>query len=192
MGVTIPPLVSPCDVVGVFRSGAPQRRGKTSSRPLQCPFIIAVDSREQAPYSFHGIHADSNQSYRPLLIETSRVTLAQGDYSILDHSHAISIERKSKQDLFGTLSAGRDRFEAELQRLSEQVIHSTVIVEAEWSEILRDPPEFSKLHPKTVFRSVLAWQQRFPSVHWLMMPGRRLAELATFRVLDRCWRDINK
>lgn len=192
MAVTIPKSFLPSDVSRVFKSGAPARRGRTSSKPLACPFTIAVDTREQSPYSFATLHADSNHSYRPLVVATARQTLHQGDYSILSHTHAIAIERKSKQDLFGTLSAGRDRFEAELQRLSDCVIHSEVVVECELSEILNDPPEFSSLHPKTVIRSIIAWKQRFPSVHWNLLPGREIAEQYTFRVLERYWREFTK
>lgn len=193
MSFTIAPSVlTERDVEQVYKTGPAQRRGRTSEKPLLCPFTVAIDTREQAPYSFASIHADSNRSYRPLTIDTQRITLYQGDYSIIGQTHAIAIERKSKQDLFGTLSAGRERFEQELHRLSECVIWSCVIVEAEWSEILSNPPEFSGLHPKTVFRSVLAWEQRFPSVHWKLVPNRRIAEQTTFRMLERWWRDRQK
>lgn len=62
-----------------------------------------------------------------------------------------------------------------------------------WIDALRElsagPPEFSSLNPKTVYRSVLAWQQRYPAVHWWFCVNRRHAEVTTFRVLERFWRD---
>lgn len=196
MAICIPSHITPSDVESVFRSGPAQRRGRTSSRPLHCPFTILVDTREQFPYSFSGLHADSDRSYRPLIVETQRETLYQGDYSIhcgeKSHATGIVIERKSKQDLFGTLSAGRDRFEDELHRLQECVIHPFIVVEAERSECINNPPEFSGLLPKTVFRSVMAWEMRFPSVHWWWCMSRNDAEKVTFRLLERYWRECQK
>ena len=43
--------------------------------------------------------------------------------------------------------------------------------------------------PKTVYRSVIAWQQRY-DVHWLFAPGRPFAEKTTYHILDRFYRDI--
>lgn len=62
-----------------------------------------------------------------------------------------------------------------------------------WVEMLEaampGPPEYSQLDPKIVFRTILCWQQRFTSTHWLLCPDRRFAEIATFRVLERFYKD---
>lgn len=47
------------------------------------------------------------------------------------------------------------------------------------------PPPRSRLDPKTVFRSVLAWQQRYPNIHWWFCPNREFAEVTTLRILER-------
>lgn len=191
--ITQPHLISPRDIQAIYRpSSAPEIRGRISDRPLACPFTIAVDTREQAPFSFSSIRANSDRSYRPLIIDTQRTTLQQGDYSIVGHELQIAIERKSKTDLFGTLSAGRERFENELQRLSQHVNWSAVIVESEMSGILEHPPEFSQLSAKSVVGSVVAFMVRYPSVHWLFMPGRQAAELMCFRLLERYWKELEK
>jgi hypothetical protein len=62
---------------------------------------------------------------------------------------------------------------------------AAVVVEADWEKILKHPPDFSRLNPKTIFRSVIAWQQRYPRVHWWMGPDRRFAEIVTLRILER-------
>jgi hypothetical protein len=36
---------------------------------------------------------------------------------------------------------------------------------------------------------VIAWQQRYPRVHWWLCPGRAFAEVTTYRILERYWRD---
>jgi len=125
-------LIQPADVQRVFRSSVADspkpKRGKASDKPVACPFTIAIDTREQAPYYFNNLHAGSDKSYRPMEIQTARVTLQQGDYSIVGHESHVAIERKSKADLFGTLSAGRERFQRELERLTNCVKRSAVVV----------------------------------------------------------------
>ncbi len=152
--------------------------------PILCPFVILVDGREKAPYHFDGITADADIDHRLVVIKTRWARLRTGDYTIEGFEDRIAIERKSLEDLFGTLGQGRDRFRAELERLNGMDA-AAVVVEAGWSEILEDPPAWSKLPPKTVFRSIISWQQRFPRVHWWMMPDRRLAEITTFRILEK-------
>jgi hypothetical protein len=66
-------------------------------------------------------------------VETHAVGLA--DYSILGLEKHIQIERKSLSDLFGTIGARRDRFEAEIKRLHEDCKAAYVIIEAGWPEI---------------------------------------------------------
>jgi hypothetical protein len=174
------------------------------------PFVVVVDSREQSPYSFEGIRADAAQRRRRIDIPTLVQGLPSGDYSIEGYANEIACERKSINDLFNTLSQGRRRFTAELERLNAMRF-ACVVVEAEWSEILRVPckccgvgptnmhrhahwPSLprSLLPPKNVFRSVLAYQQRFPRVHWLMCVDRRHAEVTTFRVLERFWKTLER
>src|SRR5262249_14836756 len=113
--------------------------------------------------------------------------LPSGDYSIVDHEDRIAVERKSLKDLYGTIGRGRRRFERELGRLNALAV-AEVVVEADWYTVLTTPPPRTKLRPKTVFRSVVAWKQRFRNVHWCFAGPRRLAEVMTFRTLERYWR----
>lgn len=164
-----------------------KRRGERP--PVESPFTVIVDTREQLGYRFESVRADRSTDplQRPISIPYVRRFLSQGDYSIVGYETAVAIERKSISDLFGTLGSGRRRFESELSRLQVTCQFAAVVVESEWSEILSGPPTWSKLNPKTVFRSVLAWQQRFPRVHWHLMPGRTAAEITTYRILERFW-----
>lgn len=152
-------------------------------------FVLPVkqDTREQSPYSFEGIGWDASDSGGPgktLTIETVRGTLKSGDYSLVGYESRVAVERKSLADLYGTLGQGRDRFERELVRLS-QMEFAAVVVEATWPEVCAEPPEHTKLPPKIVFRSVVAWSVRYPTVHWIPAGPRRLAEITTFRLLER-------
>lgn len=156
--------------------------------PVTAPFTVVIDSREQRPFTFEGFRTDSRQRYAPLVVPTVVAGLGQGDYSLLGHEHRMAVERKSLADLYGTLGQGRERFERELQRL-HQLEWAMVVVEADWEDILCRPPELSKLNPKTIFRSVIAWMQRYRNVHWWAADGRRAAEAVTLRCLERWHKD---
>lgn len=155
---------------------------------LISPFIVAVDTREQNPFTFLDLKADARQKRRPLQIRCLRRTLQAGDYSLVGLEGEISIERKSLADCFSTLGQQRDRFERELGRLAAYR-WAAVVVEADWPAILGEPPERSQLNPKTIHRSVIAWQMRFPNIHWWTCFSRRFAEITTYRLLERYWKD---
>jgi ERCC4-type nuclease len=148
------------------------------------PRAVLIDRREKAPYSFTGFSTDVRQRKKPLRVLTRITDLPSGDYSLAGLQDEIAVERKSLEDAFNTIGKGRNRFERELTRLSG-LRFAAVVVEAEWSTILNSPPAESQLAPKVIFRSVITWQQQFPSVHWWFTPGRRPAEIVTFRILER-------
>jgi hypothetical protein len=177
--------------------------------PIHCPFVIISDTREQSPYTFAGLNhdvtvdsldhnevdpysftgltADSNQKYAPLLVKTVRIGLGQGDYAVFGLPGLV-VERKSKADLFGSV-VRRANFIRRLELMTELKRVAFVVVEAELSEILRNPPEYSKLSPKSLSRTIIAWMTRYPLVHWLFLPDRDVAEAYTFRILERWYRD---
>ena len=163
-----------------------------------CPFTVAIDTREQAAWTFHGIATDGTRAKpaAPMIVPTEVKTLQTADYSIVGCEDRVVIERKSLSDLYGTLGGGRVRFTNELERMAAIAAHPAggaawVIVEANWQSILYGPPQEMKMTPKSVYRSVLAWQQREPfrRIHWLMMDTRELAERFAFRCLQRWWED---
>ena len=156
------------------------------NEPLTVPFVIAIDSREKLPYRFDGLRANKRQHNRPLKIRTEWRPLKTGDYAILGLEHRFTVERKSKTDLFGTLGKGRQRFVNEMQRLAA-LPTAAVVVESSWHDVLCNPPELSRLNVKTIHRTVIAWQFKYPHVHWYFMGDRRLAEITSFRLLEKCY-----
>lgn len=150
--------------------------------------VIVCDTREQEPYTFAGLKSDAVDGGHVMTVRTERRTLKSGDYSLAGFETRVAVERKSLADLFGTIGQGRDRFERELERLSEYEF-ATVMIESTWPEILSAPPVHSKLPPKTVLRSAIAWQQRYPNVHWFTAGTRRTAEAITLRILERFWKE---
>lgn len=147
---------------------------------------MIIDTREQAPWGFDNLTDGADE--KPLVIQTEKATLNSGDYSISGFESQISIERKSKEDLYSTLTGGRERFERELERL-QAMLWSIVIVEASLWEVVHNPPVGSRVLPKSIFRSVIALEQRFAKTHWRFCDERRFAEVYAFRVLERFWKD---
>jgi ERCC4-type nuclease len=160
----------------------------TTSDYTISPFTILIDTREQAPYSFRGFLADANRDNAPLVVPVKTATLQTGDYSIDTMKDQVAVERKSLSDLYGTIGQGRERFERELVRLDDMEF-AAVVIEAGWSAIIGHPPTHSELRPKTVYRSIIAWQQRYPRVHWWACDTRTFAERTTLRILQRFWTD---
>ena len=163
-----------------------------TNEALIFPATVKIDTREQLGFTFADIYADAAQGRKLLTIPMVVGTLQSGDYSLEGFENLVACERKSIDDLFSTIAHGRKRFEAELSRLNGMK-YAAVVVEGDWQAILADPPPVrSQLPGKIVFRSVLAWTQRYPNCHWFMMPSRRLAEVTTFRILERFLRDNAK
>lgn len=152
------------------------------------PFLLLVDDREGLPFAFANIKADARDGHKPIAVRSEVRRLLTGDYSIDGYQDRIAIERKSHGDLFSTLGQRREPFEAELARLNEMDF-AAVVIESSWYQIAFEPPERSRMNPKCVMRSILAWSQRFPRVHWFPMGSRAMAEVTTYRLLERFYRD---
>jgi ERCC4-type nuclease len=160
---------------------------------LPSPFAVVVDDREGLPFSFPNIKGDVREGCKRIAVVTETRRLLTGDYTLRringpSYEDRIAIERKSHGDLYSTLGQRRAEFEAELERLNEMTF-AAVVVESSWHQIACEPPERSRLNPKTVMRSILAWSQRFPRVHWFPMGSRAMAEATTYRLLERYYRD---
>lgn len=184
-GSTTPPTPHPRKHGGAIAA--------VDAEPLLLPFTIAISSAEQLPWTFQGIHADSRQNNRPLLVPIQRMYLKTGDYSIVGHESLLAGERKSFEDLFRTLGTERERFEREHQRMAEMIAaggHAFVLIEAEYGDCLI-PPSYSKLNPRTIYQTAIAWGQRY-RVPWIFCGDRRGAELRCFRELEMWWRIHSK
>lgn len=161
--------------------------------PAICPFVVIVDTREQAPFSFQGIRNDSDKKYRPLIVYTERAGLATGDYSIKGFENRIAIERKSLADLFSTFTHERERFIRELERM-QSLEFAAVIIEGTEGQIANGPDRVDRtdVHKttigKTCLRSIIAWEQRY-NVRFHACESRAWAERRTFRMLERFWKD---
>jgi ERCC4-type nuclease len=89
---------------------------------------IIIDTREQRPLEFE----------HPYITEVIRQKLIVGDYCAEytdGHKPSIIFERKSLEDLFGTLSQGYKRFKKEIIKAKENKILLIIIIETSLTRI---------------------------------------------------------
>lgn len=175
---------------------------------LECPFTVMVDTAEQMAYSFRKMRADADKKHAIWMVKTVRMNCGRhphslGDYSIVGAYGSVAIERKSKEDAWGTvlgwttgwehdrdIAGRRERFEQELANLNE-IESSIVICEATLGTLVAQAPEWgvkpAALNGKIFFRSIISYQQRFPRVQWCFADTPKMAENFAFRWLYRYW-----
>ena len=127
---------------------------------------ILVDAHERYPYRF------ANQQTR-----TQRAPLACGDYAVQVEGQTVAaVERKSLDDLIGSVSSGRLRFAlGELAALPR----AAVVVEDRYSRIFAQ----DRVRPAQVADGLAELQVRWPSVPIVFCETRKLAEEWTYRYL---------
>lgn len=176
-----------------------------------CPFTVIVDSAEQAPFAFERIAAHkrdwtadvkwriSQELLTPdkvvLSVPTQRKSLGEsrGDYSLVGYEGRAHIERKSVEDAQGTIlgyAERHERFIRELEFLAS-IECKAVVIEGSLGQVLATVTARGKRsvddNRRSLYGQVLAWQQDY-AVPWIFCDSRRLAEVTTFRILERYWR----
>jgi hypothetical protein len=163
------------------------------------PITILADDRESAPYTFSdmvsrpvmtdGLTADEVHELTVRYdVTVIRQRLLAGDYSLPGATNLVAVERKTLEDLYGTLTdpTRRNRFRTELGVMNAMarpggLTSAVVLVEEDWRE--GSPPE----HPyyRVIPDQVERLRDEFPSVAWEVpgQPGRRGAEVAAFLFL---------
>jgi len=137
---------------------------------------ILIDSREQAPYAF--------QRYEGVTVETS--TLQTGDYSLSGLQDRVALERKSLDDLTGTLTKGRERFERECER-GRGFDYFGLVIEASLEDV-RGHKYQSQMTPQSLLQSLAAFSVRYGlHVHWC--GNRAGGEYMTHAVLSKYLRE---
>ena len=130
-----------------------------------------MDTREQRPFSFSRYAA-----------VVTRGTLKTGDYSPTEFADLCAVERKSLDDLIGSLTTGRDRFEREMERLSHYEC-GAVICEGSFEDLIRGRYT-SKALPHSMAQSCIALSVRF-KIPFLWAGSRDAAEYLTFWTIQK-------
>ena len=135
---------------------------------------IIVDSREQKPYLFDGY-------------KTVTHCLPVGDYSLSNLENEISIERKSLNDMIGSLSSGRERFEKEIQRGS-QLLYFSLIIESSLNDLLSGKYR-SRMLPASAVQTLLSWSVKY-RLPVFFAESRQHGEKITLSLLQKYARAI--
>lgn len=111
---------------------------------------IIIDTREQSRLNF------KHKSITEVIIKGLNV----GDYTALfsdGFQPPMVFERKSINDLYGTLSKGYDRFKKEIERAKEQHIQLIIIVEGNLSKVLYGVPYSQRTPESLVYQIFTIW-----------------------------------
>jgi hypothetical protein len=151
-------------VVGTARPGA-RIPGRRASGLVDLE--IVVDTRERYPFRFSRQQAT-----------TTRAPLLAGDYAVrrADGSIVAAVERKTLEDLAGSLSNGTLVFE--LAKLGE-VPRAAIVVEERYSSLVKHAYTPAGFLPDMLARV----QVRYPEIPIVFAETRPLAEEWTFRWL---------
>lgn len=140
-------------------------------------FTIIIDTREQLPYDFPGE-------------STSHETMQTGDYTVKGFEDTFAVERKSLDDLVGTISSGRARFLKEIER-AQAFERFVVVIEADYSDVddYRDkkncPNYYSRMHPNSVLGTVEKWPLKFDKLDFVWAGDRTGAKALTLDLLRK-------
>ncbi len=130
---------------------------------------------------------------KPLDLPNCQVTkLNFGDYSIENNADKIYFERKSLNDFLGTMSAGFDRFDRELQRCQDENAYLVVLIEETYINLTSYPflPHMKNVRAKpnfiaSRFRYLI---QKYPlNVQFFAVDGRKEA----VRMINKIFRIKN-
>ena len=131
---------------------------------------IVIDTREQLPYAFES---------------SMTKTLKSGDYSILGLEDKVAVERKTKEDAYGSCGARRVRFEKEMVRLSK-FDYAAVVIEASLSSLLT-PPSYTKVRPLVVVNSFVSWSVKY-GVYVFFASNREYGRNLVQLILQKYWK----
>lgn len=110
---------------------------------------IIIDSREQTPLNF--------TRWTDVAVEVG--TLTTGDYALKNLETRAACERKSLNDLVGSLSSGRERFEAELTRARGFDLFC-IVAECSMQDVAEHKYR-SKMSSESVLQSLFTYQCRY-------------------------------
>lgn len=141
------------------------------------PFTIIIDTREQTPWAF--------PDEQPLM----SAALPAGDYSIAGYEQVIALERKSLNDLVGTVIRDRDRFHRELVKL-KSYRRKAVVIEASIADVFECRYK-SEAHPYSILGAVQSLHMTF-DIPFLWWHSREYAQWMAAKWFEHAWKKIQK
>lgn len=130
---------------------------------------LLIDTREPWPHPW--------QKHLPD-VEFHREGLETGDIALAGNP-SIVIERKTTSDFLGSITAGRDRFEAELKR-SRMLDFFCIIVEGTLIDVMEDR---GGMNSESLLGTIAAFSRRYCPI--LFCGTERYAARVAFRILSQ-------
>lgn len=117
--------------------------------------------------------------------------LAFGDYSAIIHGTVVPIvfERKSQQDLHGTLGKGHDRFKRELERAKQANFKLVLMIEGTYTDIWNGC-EYSQIEGKTILKVLATMYTKYDLEYHFCETRRVMARriVDTFSAIERSYK----
>lgn len=134
--------------------------------------MFIIDTREQKPLP---------------LTPAKFQKLEVGDYTTKKLLNKFHVERKSLQDLYGTLTKGNNRFKYELFRAAWHRIEIVVVVEGSYESFInKEFPggEDRKVNKGTLIKLVEAFKKRY-HLTFIFTPNRKAAKKAILALFSK-------
>lgn len=122
-------------------------------------------------------YVDTREQLELTVANKCAMKLSVGDYTVSSPLYSdLFIERKSLNDLAGTLSSGFDRFTRELERAKSLGAYLVILVEEPYSEALNYSPYTSfakKINGQFLFHKIRSLMTQFDGLQFVFCSNRK-------------------
>lgn len=175
------------------------------SKITRSPFTVIIDTKETNPWSFDNIPGMKGEGR--IEVPTRRMTMGtgMGDYGIAEARCAkacwqMSIERKSIDDLFGSILGRRRLLEEEMANLN-RMKYAAVMVEGPLEKVITYHPSYWEDQGMTeeqqlskqrvVIGTIRSWSMKYPRVDWWFL-SRSMCPIWAYRLMWKFWKDYKE
>jgi hypothetical protein len=173
------------------------RHAPESNRFEAAPFAVNFDHRERAGgWRFEGLRAGSEGKYRQLIVPTVECHMHTADYTatLPDGTQIpVLIERKSGDDLLGSICGGHVNLRKEHERMQRLIKEAgffcCLVCEASLSELLDtvESPMWSRsVGSELLLGCAASWPAKY-GVPWYFTGSRAAAERLAYKTLHKAW-----
>ena len=170
-----------------------RRRVNDRDIPYTVPFVVLRDHRERSGgWRFEGLHAGSDKDYRPLTVQTRELYLPTGDYTaetLFGEQVPVIIERKSADDMLGSIIGGHTNLRKEHERMHALVEQAgyfcCLICEAALSDLITEmesPRWGRRASGELLLGCAASWPARY-GVPWYFCGTRSVAERLALKIV---------
>lgn len=150
-------------------------RKKKKRKKKEPGFTVVIDTQEQLPYYFK---------------KSIRKKIKTGDYSIEGLENIITIERKTKSDIYQSLGKERPRFKREAIRMVG-FEYAAIVIECNLKDLTEPPPFVEKMTGKKVINALISWSIKY-RIHVFFASDRLHGQAITYRILEKFWKYWSK